>query len=107
MPSKKEETKKVVKKADEKAVSKIVKKEAVKKEAPKKISKAVIKEAEEKKTVSKSSVQSEVAVSKQTKTTDKQYATVSIDVVGIDGKAAGKMSLPGEIFGDKVNKPLL
>jgi len=103
MPSKKEETKKVVKKA----ASKIVKKEAVKKEAPKKISKPVIKEAEEKKTAPKSSVQSEVAVSKQTKTTDKQYATVSIDVVGIDGKAAGKMSLPGEIFGDKVNKPLL
>ena len=95
MPSKTEETKKTVKKTEVKTV----KKEAVKKEAPKEVSKPVVKAVEEKKT--------EVAVLTSKKTTDKQYATVSIDVVGIDGKAAGKMSLPGEMFGEKVNKALV
>ena len=36
-----------------------------------------------------------------------EKATVSVNVVGIDGKISGKIALPGEIFGEKVNKALL
>src|SRR6266404_5428662 len=64
---------------------------------------AVVKVAEP--TRSASAVNAEVSVSK--KTTEKAYATVSVAVVGIDGKVSGKVSLPGEMFGEKVNKALL
>ncbi|MGH9858113.1 MAG: 50S ribosomal protein L4, partial [Acidobacteriota bacterium] len=37
----------------------------------------------------------------------KMYAAVNVNVLGLDGKVIGKMSLPGEIFGEKVNKALL
>ena len=86
---------------------------SVKKEAPVKVSKPKVEvekteipkvATEEVKSTSASSAQSEVAVSTKP---EKTYATVSIDVVGIDGKSAGKISLPGEIFGEKVNKALL
>jgi large subunit ribosomal protein L4 len=83
MANKAEETKKIVK--------------PVKKEAPVKVSKPKVEVATEK-------VKSEVVVSTKP---EKKYETVSIDVVGIDGKPAGKISLPGEIFGEKVNKALL
>lgn len=33
--------------------------------------------------------------------------SVSLDVYGVDGKVAGKVSVPAEMFGDKVNKTLL
>jgi len=97
-----EETKKTVKKAAVKSV--------VKKEAPKKVSKPAAKTVEPKKTeakkpVAKEAVKAEVSVSK--KKAEKTYATVSIDVIGIDGKAAGKVSLPGEMFGEKINKALI
>ncbi|HVA96880.1 MAG TPA: 50S ribosomal protein L4 [Candidatus Acidoferrales bacterium] len=97
----KEETKKTVKKT----VSKPVKQEAAKKvskpvAAPKAVT--VKKPAAN---VSTEKVTAEVAVSKKTK--EKKYATVSVDVVGIDGKVTGKMTLPGEIFGETVNKALL
>jgi large subunit ribosomal protein L4 len=101
MASKAEETKKVVKKPTApKAASKPVKKETVKK-AAKPVS-------EEKKPVAKSSVQSEAAIEvSDSKKTDKKYATVTIDVVDISGKSAGKVTLPGEIFGDTINKALI
>jgi len=91
----KEETKKTVKKTVKPATK------TVKKEEPKKVSKATIA----KKPVVKETVKSEVSVSK--KTDAKTYASVSIDVVGLDGKVTGKVSLPGEIFGEKINKALL
>src|SRR6185437_7247197 len=94
MASKNEETKKVVKKT------------AVKKEAPKKVSKPSAKAAEVKETASKSAVKAEVAVSVSQKEKSK-VAPVSVDVVGIDGKVTGKIALPGEIFGEKLNKALL
>jgi large subunit ribosomal protein L4 len=34
-------------------------------------------------------------------------AAVSVDVYGIDGKVSGKVSLPGAIFGERVNKELI
>jgi large subunit ribosomal protein L4 len=33
--------------------------------------------------------------------------SISLDVYGVDGKVAGKVTVPGEMFGDKVNKTLL
>ena len=102
MASKKEETKKVVKKTTVKGPEK----KAVSKPAEKAIEKKVIAKEPVKK-VAAEKVEAEVVVSAPKKTTAKQYATVSIDVVGIDGKAAGKISLPGEIFGETVNKALL
>ncbi|HSX09231.1 MAG TPA: 50S ribosomal protein L4 [Candidatus Saccharimonadales bacterium] len=99
MANKTTETKKVVKKTAVKSVAK---------EAPKKVSKTVATESETKKVAPKGTVKAEAAVAVVTpKKVEKTYATVSIDVVGIDGKAGGKMSLPGEIFGEKLNKPLL
>jgi len=98
MASKAEETKKIVKKpvlkSTKTTAAKPAKKEAVKKVATEKV------EAR-----STSSVQAEVKAS--SKTTGKQYAAVSIDVVDVSGKVTGKVSLPGEIFGDKVNKALI
>ena len=32
---------------------------------------------------------------------------VNIDVFDIDGKVTGKLSLPGEMFGEKINKTIL
>jgi large subunit ribosomal protein L4 len=104
----KEETQKTVKKtvkpAAAKPASKPVKKGAVKKVA-KPASKSKV--AVEKKPVVKETVKSEVAVSKPKKATEKTYAAVSIDVVGVDGKVTGKVSLPGEMFGEKINKALI
>jgi large subunit ribosomal protein L4 len=107
----KEETKKTVKKPVSKSVKPAAAKpaiKAVKKEAPKKVSKPVAKKVSEtKKPVVKQTVKAEVTVSKPKKATEKTFVTVSIDVIGIDGKAAGKVSLPGEMFGEKVNKALI
>jgi large subunit ribosomal protein L4 len=97
MASKAEETKKIVKKPAAKAV---------KKEAPVKVSKSKI-EAKNTETPKVATKKAEATVSVSKKTNEKTYETVSIDVVGIDGKSAGKISLPGEIFGEKVNKALL
>ena len=101
----KEETKKVVKKpAAPKVASKPVKKEVVKAATPVSEPKVL----EEKKTVAKSSVQNEAAIEvSESKKTEKKYATVTIDAVGIDGKVTGKVTLPGEIFGEKINKALI
>lgn len=100
----KEETKKTIKKTVTKPAVKQAAK-PVKKEAPKKVAKPAEPKAAESKTVVKETVKAEVAVSK-TKA-EKTYATVSIDVMGIDGKVTGKVSLPGEMFGEKVNKALI
>ena len=100
----KETTKTTVKKT----VKPVVKKETVKKTAAPKVAekKPAVKVATEKvEARSTDSVQAEVKVS--TKATEKQYATVSIDVVDVAGKVTGKISLPGEIFGEKVNKALI
>ncbi len=99
MATKTEETKKTVKKAVGKpakiAAAKPVSK-PVKKEPTTKIVKTKI--------VTETIKTDSGVVSKRV---EKTYATVSIDVVGIDGKVTGKVSLPGEIFGETVNKALL
>jgi large subunit ribosomal protein L4 len=100
----KEETTKTVKKT----AVKPVKKETTKKVSPAKVAakKTVAKPevSETKKSVAKETVKSEVVVSKKA---DKTYAAVSIDVIDTSGKVTGKVSLPGEMFGEKINKPLL
>ena len=88
-----ETTKKTVKKT---TTAKTVKKEAAK--APK--APAV------KKAVKEAPVKAEASVS-TAKKAEKKYAAVSVDVVNLDGKVTGKISLPGELFGEKVNKALL
>lgn len=98
----KEETKKTVTKTAAKPVKKVT--EPKVSAAPKK---AAPKEVAEKKTVVKETVKAEVAVAKPAKTSEKTYAAISVDVVGVDGKVTGKMSLPGEMFGEKVNKALI
>jgi large subunit ribosomal protein L4 len=88
---------KTTKKATAKAV-----KPAEKAAAPKK---APAKAAEAKKTTT---VKSEaVVVSEKKPVAEKVSAAVSVNVVGIDGKADGKLSLSGVMFGSKVNKVLL
>ncbi len=62
-------------------------------------------------TTAKLAVKKSVAIkstaSKEQVKTEKKYAAVSVDVVGVDGSVTGKISLPGEIFGEKVNKALV
>ena len=90
--------------ADEKAkvtkkiTGKVVSKTAETKVAP--VKKVAAKPAEKKE------VKAEVSVEKVSKKETAQ-ATVSVNVVGVDGKVTGKIALPGEIFGEKVNEPLL
>jgi len=98
----KETTKTTVKK-----IAPVSKKEAVKKTvkpAAKSVKKEVVKNATAPK-VATEKVQAEVKVS--SKAAGKQVATVSIDVVTVSGKVTGKAMLPGEIFGEKVNKALI
>jgi len=47
----------------------------------------------------------EAAVAVSTKSAAKK--SLSLDVHGVDGKVSGKVSVPAEMFGDKVNKTLL
>lgn len=94
--AKAEETKK-------KTTTKTVKTTAPKKTVAAKAEKVVATEA----------VKAESAVKvKEVKKTEKNAKmtsnlTVSVKVTGIDGKDAGKMDLPAEIFGVKVNKTLV
>lgn len=83
------ETKKVVKPAAAKPAVKAVKKEVAVKVAKPKVEKETV----------------EASVS--TKQAVKKVATVSVDVVGVDGKVTGKIALPGELFGETVNNALL
>lgn len=81
------------------AVTKKTTKEEVKKPAAKAVKS--VKPVAEKKPVKTETVKAEVAVSKPAK------KSVSLDVYGTDGKVSGKVSVPAEMFGDKVNKTLL
>lgn len=76
---------------------------------PKTTKKVVAKEAPKKKVVKKvttEAVKAEVKVApKAEKTVVK--SSLTIDVYGLDGTVAGKVTLPEEIFGEKVNKTLL
>jgi large subunit ribosomal protein L4 len=101
-----------VKETTEKTVSKPTKAVAkpatkpVKKEAPKRVSAEKQQVTSNKQKVIKltEKVKSEVSVSTKS---EKTYATVSVDVLDISGKVTGKVSLPGEMFGEKVNKALI
>jgi large subunit ribosomal protein L4 len=85
-----------------KAETKEVKKTA----APKaKASKPVVK-AVKKEDVVKVEAQAAVAIAKKAPKESKN-AAVSVDVYGVDGKVSGKVSLPGAIFGERVNKDLI
>ena len=90
-----EETKKTVTKTVSPTAAKSVKKAAAPKVAP------------EKKPVAKETVKAEVTIAAPAKATEKTYAAISVDVIGVDGKPAGKVSLPGEMFGEKFNKALI
>jgi large subunit ribosomal protein L4 len=66
----------------------------------------VVPEKATKEAVVKTEAQVAVAVTKKA-VKENTNAAVSIDVYGVDGKVSGKVSLPGEIFGEKVNKVLI
>lgn len=66
----------------------------------------VVPEKATKKAVVKTEAQVAVTVAKKPVKANTN-AVVSVDVYGIDGKVSGKISLPGTIFGEKVNKVLI
>ncbi len=66
----------------------------------KKVVKKVVEKTEAQVPVTTSTKKSSVAA-------EKKVQGVSVSVMGIDGKAAGKMDLPGELFGAEVNKVLI
>lgn len=68
---------------------------------PKVVKKVAAKKAVKKVVVSNAAKASVVKVNK------KEKISLTVDVYGLDGKVAGKLTLPEEIFGDKVNKTLL
>lgn len=75
---------------------------------PKVVKKTVVKEAPKKKVVKETGdVESEVKVEAVKAPKVEGKSSLTIDVYGLDGKVAGKISLPEEIFGEKVNKTLL
>ncbi|MGI8419678.1 MAG: 50S ribosomal protein L4 [Candidatus Levyibacteriota bacterium] len=76
--------------------AKPVKKEAVK----------VTKPKTEAPVVKKETVKADVAVAK-TKASEKKYPAVNVDVLNLEGKVTSKMALPGELFGETVNKALV
>lgn len=76
----------------------------VKKVAPEKV---VKKEAVESTTSTSAKATADKKVVKTIKVKATSTAAVSVDVYGLDGKASGKISLPGEIFGERVNKALI
>lgn len=89
-------------KAEIKEVKKTTTKVTPKTAAPKaKAVKTVKKES-----VVKAEAQTAVTIAKKTPKASKN-ATVSVDVYGVDGKVSGKISLPGAIFGETVNKQLI
>lgn len=80
---------------------------------PKTARKVAAKEAPKKNVIKKAetdAVKAEVKVDvKAVKTASKAEvkSSLTIDVYGLDGKVEGKLTLPEEIFGEKVNKTLL
>ncbi len=85
--------------AKPKTVIKPIKKETVKAEASVKVAATSASNA------AGANVAQSTVIKKPAK--ENTNAAVSVNVVGIDGKVTGKVSLPGEIFGEKVNKALL
>jgi large subunit ribosomal protein L4 len=65
--------------------------------------------AEPKIVAEKAEVKAVAPIKTETKAIAKKTATVdlTIDVLDLNGKSAGKLSLPVEIFGETINKPLL
>jgi large subunit ribosomal protein L4 len=88
---------KVIKKETKKPTVKVAK-PVVKKEKSAKNEKPVVKVAAVK-VVKKEAIKSVARA--------KNESTLTVTVYGLDGKSAGKMTLPGEIFGETVNKKLL
>ncbi len=94
------EEKKVTKTVKPVAVKKTAAKTTVKKETVKEpVKKMVAEKAEPKK------VESVAAPKKAAAKTD--TVNLSVDVFDLTGKTTGKLSLPVEIFGEKINKALL
>lgn len=58
------------------------------------------------KAIKKEAVKTEV-VAKVKPVKESTNAAVSVDMYGVDGKVAGKVSLPGAIFGERVNTVLI
>lgn len=92
-------------------MAKVAEKEVKKTAAPKKV--AATKVTEPKKIVKpvkedavKAEAQVAVTVAKKAAKVSTN-AAVSVDVYGIDGKVTGKISLPGAIFGERMNKDLI
>lgn len=90
----------VIKSVKKDTGKKVVNKEEIVKTVPAKPAKKVAKDS-----AVADVVKSEAKVSDTVKV--KTYKSVSIDVIGIDGKVTDKISLPGEIFGESVNKALI
>lgn len=88
---------KVVKKPAAKGAPKVA---ATKVKTPKTVAKPVKEDAV------KAEAQVAVSVAKKAAKVTTN-AAVSVDVYGIDGKVTGKISLPGAIFGERMNKDLI
>lgn len=78
---------------------------------PKTVKKTVAKEVPEKKEVKKveavEAAASNAVESKAKVATSNVASSLKVDVYGLDGKVSGTVTLPEEIFGEKVNKTLL
>lgn len=99
----KAETKEV--KTASNAVANKTKKSATSNVTKSKNAKPVVK-AVKKEDVVKVEAQAAVTIAKNSPKESKN-AAVSVDVYGVDGKVSGKVSLPGAIFGETVNKTLI
>lgn len=101
--TKKTEEKKVTKAAKPVAVKKAAAKPDAKKPAVKATPKVAVQKAEPVKEVKKETA----SVKPAAKPAKTSTLNMSVDVFDLTGKSTGKLTLPAEIFGEKINKQLL
>lgn len=75
--------------------------------AVKKVTKKVVKKAEPKKAKAAPKKAVKTVAKKEVLASKAETGKVDLSVMDVDGKAAGKVSAPAELFAAKINKPLL